>query len=437
MNTSEIKLRKLLGVGLGSSLEWYDFALYGFFAPIFAKQFFPVNENYINLLQAFSVFAIGFLVRPLGGLIFGIIGDKYGRTRCLRITPLLITIPTLCIAFLPNYAEIGFLAPLLLLISRIVQGIFIGGEYAGNMVYMCEANVQKRYFLGSLGSVSGSFGLFLASSAASLTYWVFPLAFVERYGWRIAFLLSLFLGIAAYILRRRIPETPDFETLKIQHKLSRRPIIDAIQQDWHSCLVALSFLCLHATTFYAIFTFMPSLISDKDAFVPGMALKYVSLLLFLRLFILPLMGILAGKLGGKNMMRVSSILFICSSYTLFSTVNRGEMPSAIIALSLFGLLSSINAGTIPGLLTEILPSRTRYTTFSFAFNMGFGVFGGISPFILQFMTKGTGDVSNASFYLIASAVIALLGTFFIKEYNDGSISEPTTTNLQLQPESGI
>jgi MHS family proline/betaine transporter-like MFS transporter len=420
-----VKVKMLFGVGLGSSLEWYDFALYGFFAPVFAKQYFPQVNDQINLLQAFSLFAIGFLVRPLGGLVFGKLGDQYGRIRCLKVTPILITIPTVFIAFLPTYDQIGLLAPILLLISRIIQGLFIGGEYAGNMVYMCEASSTKRYFFGSIASCTGSFGILIASSVSSGLYWLFSNDFVESFGWRIAFLASAILGILAYKMRKNIAETMDFEQLKTNNQLSRSPILEALRRQWASCLVALSLLFLHATTFYAVFTFMPSLISTSKDLIPGMALRYISLFLFIRLGVIPLIGLLAQKVGGKNMMRISATLFIFLSYPLFSIISKTETQAlwAIVSLGIFAFLTTLNAGTIPGLLTEILPSRTRYTTFSLVFNAGFGIFGGIAPLFLQWIITNTKNTNHAAWYLVISGMVALLGTFFIRvEHKDGSIS---------------
>ncbi len=409
------KKRSLLAVGLGSTLEWYDFALYGFYSPIFAKLYFPPNDFQINLLQTFGLFTIGFLVRPIGGLIFGQIGDKFGRIKCLKLTPVLITLPTVAIALLPTYESIGLLAPLLLLISRIVQGLFIGGEYAGNMVYLCESVPKRRYLWGSLASCTGSFGIFLASLMSSVTYWLFSNAFLESYGWRIAFFFSIFLGIIAYFTRKNIPESIDFENLKTKQSISKNPLRDVIKFDWHLCIVGLSLLFLHATTFYAVFTFMPTKISENHSSVAGLALKYTSLFLFIRLFIIPLVGIIAEKVGGKVIMRVSSLLFIFLSYPLFNLIIQAEFPSDVIALGVFALLTTLNAGTVPGLLTEILPTRTRYTTFSFIINAGFGIFGGIAPMVLQFLINRTSTPVNASFYMVFCGIIALMGSFFLKK----------------------
>lgn len=416
-----VKVRRLFGIGLGSSLEWYDFALYGFFVPVFAKLYFPVTDQHVSLLKAFSFFAIGFLVRPIGGLLFGRIGDKYGRVRCLQITPLLITLPTVFIAFLPTYEAIGIFAPLLLLFSRIVQGLFIGGEYAGNMVYMCESSVNRRYFLGSLASCTGSFGIFLASSISSIIYWAFPIEFVESYGWRLAFLLSILLGISAYYMRRNIGETLDYVELRRKQQVSRAPVLDAIRENWGACLIALCFLFLHATTFYAVFTFMPALLSADTLTIPGMALRYVSLFLFCRLFLIPLIGLLAEHLGGKKVIRISALGFLLFSYPLFNLVNESQFPGSIVALGLFAFLTAINAGVVPGLLAEMLPTKTRYTTFSFALNAGFGVFGGLAPLVLQYFTEHPSSLNTAALYLMFCGLVALIGSFLMKQGNYGIV----------------
>lgn len=419
--------RSLLAVGLGSSLEWYDFALYGFYSPIFAKLYFPPNAIQINLLQTFGMFAIGFLVRPVGGLIFGQMGDKYGRVKCLKITPILITLPTVFIALLPTYHSIGFLSPFLLLLSRITQGIFIGGEYAGNMVYMCESVPKRRYLYGSLASCTGSFGIFLASVVSSATYYLFSKEFVESYGWRLAFLCSILLGTIGYVSRRKIPESLDFEFLRRSQSISKNPLMDAIKMDWHLCLIGLAILYLHATTFYAVFTFMPNKISENHSSIAGMALKYISLFLFLRLFMIPVIGMLAEKMGGKILIRLSSLLFIICSYPLLNLIMQADFPNDVIALGLFAFLTTLNAGTVPGLLAEILPARSRYTTFSFIVNVGFGVFGGIAPMILQFICNKTDSPLNASYYLISCGIIAFIGTFFLKK---GEKVEQISNNIQ-------
>lgn len=168
-------IKDKIASGLGSVSEWYDFALYGFFAPVIAQLYFPSAAPSIGLLKTFSVFAIGFFARPLGALLFGHISDKYGRTTSLKLTPLLITCPTLFLAILPSYQQIGVYAPCILVVLRIWQGICIGGEYANNIVYLCESTKPKHiYFLGSIASCTGSLGIFLASSIAAILYKILP-----------------------------------------------------------------------------------------------------------------------------------------------------------------------------------------------------------------------------------------------------------------------
>jgi MHS family proline/betaine transporter-like MFS transporter len=198
---------------LGSVLEWYDFSLYGFFAPLLASIYFPSSTPLVSLLKIFGVFAIGFFARPVGALLFGYISDKYGRTLTLKITPWLITISTSVLVFIPSYSKIGVTASILVCLLRIAQGICIGGEYSNNMIYLCEiAESKYTYFYGSLGSCSGNIGILLASSVTTLCYVSFKHDFLIEWGWKLAFLSSIFFGVLTGIMRRNLAEPPVFNS---------------------------------------------------------------------------------------------------------------------------------------------------------------------------------------------------------------------------------
>src|SRR3990167_5711477 len=222
-----VSIRDKIASLAGCILEWYDFSLYGFFLPIIAVLYFPNNTASVACIKTLGIFSVGFLARPMGALLFGYISDKYGRTVCLKRTPLLITIPTACIALLPTYQQIGILAPLLLLIARVAQGLCIGGEFSNNIVYLCEtAPIKRRYFFGSIGACTGSFGMLLGSSMASLCF-IFFSHKTLLYGWRICFGLSILLGLFTYFIRRKMDETTVYKKLIQEVKTSENPIIES------------------------------------------------------------------------------------------------------------------------------------------------------------------------------------------------------------------
>jgi MFS transporter, MHS family, proline/betaine transporter len=409
-----MSVKDKIASGLGSVLEWYDFSLYGFFAPLLAQLYFPSEAPAIGLLKTFSIFAIGFFARPIGALIFGYISDKYGRTISLKLTPLLITCPTLLFCFLPTYQQIGIFAPLLLMFLRIWQGICIGGEYANNIVYLCETTKKKHlYFIGSIGSCTGSLGILFASIIAALWYAIFTPEDLSAWGWRLAFGISLIIGVTAFLMRRNMQETTVFRHMK-QNTSIDNPIFDSYKNQWKDYLLSFGLTFLPATAFYFIFMFLPNFLSEILNYNSSKILGDNSLSLLMRLFIIPIIGCLADKIGGLKIARLSCVLFLLLSVPLFYSILYFPTLS-IISIFLFALLTTLNAATTPGLLVEILKPETRCTIFSFTFNVCFGVFGGITPVISFLLVDKIGSKMAPIYYLVFAAFITLIATFFFNK----------------------
>jgi MHS family proline/betaine transporter-like MFS transporter len=398
---------KVFKIVLGSSLQWYDFALYGFFSTVFAKLYFPSDDPTVALLASLSAFAIGFIARPLGAVLFGRFGDIYGRTKILKLTPLLITAPTVFLAVLPTYDSIGLLAPILLVCSRIMQGIFLGAEYGGNMVYLCESAPKNKFFLGSLASCSGSFGMLLASLIASLMA-LLPPEQLESFGWRIAFGLCVLPGIAAWYMRRNLAETPAYEELLSKHATTKQPMKDLLLNK-SAFLIVLGILFFQASTFYYVFMFLPHYMVDHNN-LAFHSFSIISLVLSIRLIVIPIIGKLADLTSGLTIFTCAAVAFVCCSFTLSKYFCAGEY----IFLSFLGLgiLSAINAGVIPGLITDIFPTRSRYTLFSLAFNAGFGIFGGCTPALCVYL--GTFNHDLPLVLPICAGIIGLISIQFYK-----------------------
>ena len=407
-------LKHKIASSVGSILEWYDFALYGFFAPLLAQLFFRSQNMSIGMMKIFSVFAIGFFARPFGALLFGYIADKHGRTVVLKLTPWLITIPTLTFALLPTYNQIGNLAPISLMLIRILQGICVGGEYSNSIIYLCETTQHRhRYFIGSIGSCTGSFGIFLASSIAALCYYFFPQQELATWGWRLAFLLSLPIGVIAYIMRRGITESPEYNQLKQNKLIVKNPFIASCRNQWHDYAMALGLMFLPATSFYYVFMFIPAFLAERLGYQTGQILSESSITLFLRLLIIPIIGLIADKMGGIKIARISCILFLLLSFPLFYGLTHDKNLVGYCAFG-FALLTTLNAASTPGLLVELLKPETRSTIMSFTFNVGFGIFGGLAP-IISFTLSDTFSSNMASIiYLLLAALITLIATTYFK-----------------------
>lgn len=368
---------------LGSCLQWYDFALYGFFSSTFAKIFFPSTDKHLALLASLGAFAVGFLARPLGALLFGRLGDIRGRTYILKITPLLITIPTILLAFIPGYEIIGFWAPLLLVLSRIIQGIFLGAEFGGNMVYLCESVPTRRFFLGSLGSCSGSIGILTASIVTNLVSHL-PSNGMEIYGWRLAFFLTIIPGIYAWRLRQNIEETPPYAALVQSGGIIAKPFKDLPAQKLNF-VIMLGILLFQATTFYYVFIFLPMYLMSNTGVSLSDSMLITSIVLMVRLMFTPIVGLLADKTSPIIIFHAVALAFVVSAYSLSTALCAGRdifWPYFILSL-----MTAVSAGVVPGLTTQLYATRSRYTLFSFTFNLGFGVFGGCTPALGIFLSK--------------------------------------------------
>lgn len=410
-----MRIRDRIASGLGSVLEWYDFALYGFLAPLIAQLYFPSQTQGVGLLKAFSAFAIGFFARPVGALLFGSISDKYGRTVSLKMTPVLITIPTLLFALLPTYEHIGIWAPITLVFLRIFQGICIGGEYANNIVYLCESvNPKRLYFMGSIGSCTGSLGIFIASSVAAICYLIFPNTALLAWGWRVAFAISLPIGLITYLLRKNMLETGVFQQLSFNNSTAKKPIIDSFKHQWGDYVIAFGLTFLPATGFYYIFMFLPNFLSTSLGYNSSKILGDNSLSLLIRILIIPIVGLTADKIGGIKIARTAAILFLLFSYPLlFGIIHYPTLIPYFVFT--FAALTTLNAGTTPGLLINLLNPKTRCTILSLTFNFCFGVFGGIVPVISLYLVDSTGDKMASIYYLIFAALISFIATFFFRK----------------------
>ena len=227
-------MRRVVIAGMiGNGLEWYDFALYGYFAPTLGKLFFPGGDPYVQLISTYGIFAAGFLMRPVGGLLFGTLGDKYGRKFALTLSLLMMAIPTACIGVLPTYASIGIWAPMLLACVRMIQGLALAGQFTGSITFIVEhAPADKRGAAGGTTILSLCAGMLLGSGSATFMAEILPQAAFESWGWRVPFLLGIVIAFVGFYIRHHTEESPHYEKAKDEGALSQTPVRETLRLHW-------------------------------------------------------------------------------------------------------------------------------------------------------------------------------------------------------------
>jgi MHS family proline/betaine transporter-like MFS transporter len=403
--------KKAIAAGVwGTVVEWYDYAVYGFLATIIAQAFFPSKDETTALLSAFAAFGVGFVARPLGGIVIGRLGDVYGRKAALILSLLLMAISTVGIGLIPTYQAIGIVAPALLVLCRIVQGFSAGGEWGGATAFMVEwAPSNKRGFYGSLQQASVAGGLLIGSGAAASVATILTTDQLNNWGWRIPFLLGgVLLPLGLYI-RRNIEDTPAFRQLKERKPASR-------EVPWRAAVQAFGFTILWTVSFYMMLSYMPTFTQKYVGLARSEALWSNTIGLLVIVAAIPLMGLVSDRIGRKPMILTSVLSFLVLSYPLFlALLTYANLTVAILVQVIFALMLATFSGPGPAAIAEIFPTDGRSTWMSTAYSLSVAIFGGFAPYIATLLISSTGSSLAPTFYLIAAAAISTIAVISLKE----------------------
>lgn len=397
--------RKAVGAAvMGNLLEWYDFAIYGYLATIIAKNFFPQGDETTALLSAFATFGVGFVVRPLGGILIGRLGDVRGRKTALMLTIFLMAFGTVAIGLIPTYDSIGLWAPALLVVARLVQGFATGGEWGSSTAFIVEwAPNNKRGLYGSFQQSSLAAGLLLGSGIAALFSTVLTPEAMDSWGWRIPFLLGGILAPVGIYMRRNIDETPAFTKAQseVTHTATPSPLLLAGK--------AFGFTVLWTSAYYMMLAYMPTFTQLYVGLTRSEALWSNTLGLLVLVVVIPFAGALSDRTGRKPLLLTCCLSFVLLTYLLFDTILAyGSLAVVIGVQVLFALMIASFSGPGPAAISEIFPTRLRTTWMSAGYSLAVAIFGGFAPFIATWLIARTGSPLSPTWYVISAAVISTL-----------------------------
>lgn len=390
---------------IGNVLEWYDFAVYAYVATTIARKFFPGQDEVAALLSAFLAYGLGFVARPLGGIIIGRYGDTHGRKSALLLTIFLMAGGTVLIGILPTYESIGFFAPLLLVAARLVQGFSAGGEWGTSTAYIVEwAPTGKRGFFGSFQQASVVAGLLLGSGTAALINTFLTGAQMDAWGWRIPFLIGGILGPVGFYMRRTMEETPAYVAVS--------KVAPAEDQSSGLALAAraFGFTIVWTVCFYVLLNYMPTWTQKYMKLSAAQALWSNTIGLLALLVAIPTMGRLSDRFGRKPLLIACCLCFIVVPYPVFSFLLSGGASYAelIVVQIVFALMISMFSGAGPAAIAEIFPTRNRSTWMTSGYALAVAIFGGFAPFISVWLISRFDSPTAHSFYLVGAAIVSTI-----------------------------
>jgi MHS family proline/betaine transporter-like MFS transporter len=412
MKNKNVSTTRLLAGGIiGNTLEWFDFAVYGFFAVIIGKNFFPKEDPVAQVIAAFGIFAVGFMMRPLGGILIGFIGDRYGRQRAMLISVAAMAIPTFLVGVLPTYAAIGLAAPALLLLLRMVQGLSVGGEYTTSIVYMVEhCNPKHRGLVGSLACVGSVVGILLGSALGALLASVMSAESLQVWGWRVPFICGLVIGLAGLVLRRE-GSTPEAVSPKVTHN----PLKMALSENRGVMAQVAGISMMTAVVFYLVFVYLVSWLELVDGISPAHSLAINTGSMLVLIPVMMIAGALSDKFNPRLLMMFASGLTVICAWPLFWAMHSDTLLHVMIGQIGFSLLLGVYLGVAPAYMVQVIPPNVRCTAAGFSYNVTLGIAGGLTPMFATWLVSRLEDDLSPSYMVIVAALISFYSLWTMRD----------------------
>lgn len=412
----EATVRKAVGAAaMGNLVEWFDYGIYSYVTIQIGLALFPPDgEN--NQFLVLATFAIAFLVRPLGGIILGPLGDRIGRKRVLALTIITMSGASFVLGCLPTFAAVGWWAPLLLVLTRLVQGFATGGEYGGAAAFIAEyAPDKRRGFYCSFLEFGTTGGFVLAAGLVTVLQFSLSEAAMNDWGWRIPFFIAGPLGLIGLWLRSKLEDTPAFREMEEQNTQSESPLRDVLTKHWRPVLICMGLVLFYNVAVYTVLFYMPDYLQTTIEVPPTQALLAIlGMMVVIMIVIIPV-GALSDRVGRKPLIVTACVGFILLAYPAFLLLDTATIGGTIGGLLILGLLLVLLLGTMSATLPALFDTDTRYAGFSVGYNISTSLFGGTAPAILAALVTSTGNNATPGIYIAVASLISLGAVLMLKE----------------------
>ncbi|MED4205636.1 MFS transporter [Neobacillus mesonae] len=414
----KLEIKVLIASLVGSSIEWFDYFLYGTVsALVFNQLIFHSEDPTVGLMLAYASFALAFFIRPLGGIIFSHIGDRIGRKKTLVLTLSLMGGSTVLMGFLPTYEAIGVAAPIILVSLRLVQGVGLGGEWGGALLLAVEyAPKEKRGFFGSIPQMGVTIGMLLGTLALSLMTLLPENAFMT-WGWRVPFILSALLVLFGLWIRKGIDETPSFKQAQEKGEIAKIPFLETMRTHWKEVLIAVGAKVVETAPFYIFGTFIVSYATTQLGFSRTLTLNTVTIATIVTTILIPIMGNLSDKIGRKKLYVGGTILMALYAFPYFWLLHQKSAAMLVVATVLgLGIIWAPITAVLGTMFSEIFKSNVRYTGISLGYQIGAAVAGGTAPLVATALLAAyDNSYVPVALYIILTSVISLIAVSAIRD----------------------
>ncbi|RYE06185.1 MAG: MFS transporter [Rickettsiaceae bacterium] len=410
------KRKLILASGIANTFEWYDYVLFGHFAQIIGQKFFPDSDPGASLLKTFIVFAVGYLMRPIGGIIFGIIGDKFGRRYALSASVICMSFPTALIGIIPTYDDIGLSATVIMILIRMLQGISMGGALTGSVSFIIEhTNEKKRGITGSIPMASICIGILLGSAVSHCIRVILSPAQFSDWGWRLPFLIGIFIFFAGVYIKKSTEETPLFEDLISQGHTIKSPLKEVFRTYWFDMLISIFINSTGSVIFYLQTIYLMNFLEINRGFDQSSINYLMNFSYFLMIIVTIFAGWISDFVGRKQIFVVINIIIILSFILgLMNIFESSNFNHVIIGQIILAILAASYIGPEPALQASLYPTNIRNTALSISYNTATSVFGGTTPYVLAYLVQKTGSISSCKYYVISCACLSLIALKFYK-----------------------